>query len=72
MAVFSKSVYPSMVAIMPSVYKSRHFKKKKKEKKNSITKKLQKNKKKKKFSRLRLDGVYKSRDCLIQLFPGPV
>lgn len=72
MAVFSKSVYPSMVAIMPSVYKSRHFKMKKKRKKNSITKKLQKNKKKKKFSRLRLDGVYKSRDCLIQLFPGPV
>lgn len=33
MAVFSKSVYPSMVAIMPSVYKSRHFKKKKKKKK---------------------------------------
>lgn len=37
------------------------LKRKKKEKKNSITKKLQKNKKKKKFSRLRLDGVYKSR-----------
>lgn len=70
MAVFSKSVYPSMVAIMP--IRAGTLKRKKKEKKNSITKKLQKNKKKKKFSRLRLDGVYKSRDCLIQLFPGPV
>lgn len=47
MAVFS--VYPSMVVIMPSVYKSRHFKMKFFKKRNSITKKLQKNKKKKVF-----------------------
>lgn len=50
MAVFSKSVYPSMVAIMPSVYKSRHFKKKKKKKKRkALQKNYKKTKRKKSF-----------------------
>lgn len=50
MAVFSKSVYPSMVAIMPSVYKSRHFKMKKKRKKRiALQKNYKKTKRKKSF-----------------------
>lgn len=53
MAVFSKSVYPSMVAIMPSVYKSRHFKMKKEKRKKRIA--LQKNYKKTKRKKSFLD-----------------
>lgn len=49
MAVFSKSVYPSMVVIMPSVYKSRHFKMKIKKKRIALQKNDKKTKRKKSF-----------------------